>query len=104
MKVGDRVIYEEGGKQFNALVIGERTIADHLGADDEPLLSLIFAKERLDSFGNPLPLHGTGQQSELVQFRVDVAHLSHEYNEDQQRKYSRKSYDGGRWYSEKASA
>lgn len=97
MKVGELVIYTEGGKDFNALVLGERHIADHMGKQDEPLLSLAFVRERLDSFGNSLPLHGTGQQSELVQFRLDVAHVSHEYDEEQQKKYSRKSYDGGRW-------
>lgn len=63
MKVGELVIYEEGTKQFNALVLGERNVADHAGKDGEPLLTLVFAKERLDAFGNPLPLHGTGQQS-----------------------------------------
>jgi hypothetical protein len=97
MKVGDLVIYSEGGKDFNALVLGEREIADHLGKDDEPLVTLIFAKERVDSFGTPLPLHGTGQQSELVQFRLDVAHASHSYSDEQKKKYSKQAYDGGRW-------
>lgn len=104
MKVGELVLYTEGvdrktGEpiEFNALVLGERTVADHSGADDEPLLTLCFAKERTDAAGIPLPVHGTGQTSELVQIRLDVAHESHEYSEEKQRFYGKKQYDGGRW-------
>jgi hypothetical protein len=97
MKVGELVLYREGGETFNALVLGERVVADHLGQNEEPLLTLVFVKERKDAFGNPLPLHGTGQQSELVQYRLDVAHASHSYSEEQSRKYGRNEYDGGRW-------
>ena len=103
MKVGELVIYTEGtdkdGRpvEFNALVLGERHVADHRGADNEPLLTLAFAKERTDPFGTPLPLHGTGQQSDLIQIRLDVAHESHEYDADQKAKYGRQAYDGGRW-------
>ena len=103
MKTGELVLYTEGtdkdGKpiEFNALVLGERHIADHLGDNDEPLLTLVFAKERLDPFGNPLPVHGTGQTSELIQVRLDVAHESHEYSDEQKAKYARQAYDGGRW-------
>lgn len=97
MKVGELVVYIEGGQEFNALVLGERSIADHLGKDDEPLLTLVFAKERTDAAGIPLPLHGTGQTNELVQVRLDVAHASHEYSDPQKKKYEKQSYDGGRW-------
>ena len=103
MKVGELVIYTEGQDksgqpiEFNALVLGERLVNDHLGADGEQLLTLCFAKERVDSAGVPLPVHGTGQTSELVQIRLDVVHESHEYTEAQQRFYGKKQYDGGRW-------
>lgn len=104
MKVGTVVIYTEGVDQktkqpieFNALVLGERFIEHHLGEDDEPLLTLAFAKERTDAAGVPLPVHGTGQTSELVQIRLDVVHESHEYSEEKQREYGKKQYDGGRW-------
>lgn len=108
MKVGDRVIYIEGKDktgadvEYNALVLGERHIADHLGENDEPLLTLVFAKERTDAYGVPLPLHGTGQTSELLQTRLDVAHESHEYDAEQKSKYGKQSYDGGRWREESA--
>jgi hypothetical protein len=104
MNVGELVVYTEGvdpktGKplEYNALVLGERHIADHLGSDDEPLLTLVFAKARVDAFGNPLPVHGTGQTSELIQTRLDVAHDSHEYDAEQRAKYGKSAYDGGRW-------
>jgi hypothetical protein len=97
MKIGELVTYTESGQEYNALVLGERLIADHKGKNDEPLLTLAFAKERLDAYGNPLPLHGTGQQHELIQVRLDVAHESHAYNAEQKQKYGRNAYDGGRW-------
>ena len=97
IEVGSVVKYREGETVVSALVLGKRNVADHAGENGEPLLTLCFAKERKDAFGNPLPLHGTGQQSELIQIRTDVAHESHEYDEDQQAKYGRKAYDGGRW-------
>lgn len=109
VKFNDVVIYSEGGKDYNALVLGERagnfTYRDggalisgtHHGKSGEPLLTLVFTKERTDAAGIPLPLHGTGQTSELVQVRLDVAHESHEYTPAQQRHLEKKSYDGGRW-------
>jgi hypothetical protein len=109
VKFGDVVIYSEGGKEYNALVKGERAgnftyrdggaaiTADHKGKNGEPLLTLVFVKQRLDVHGQPLPLHGTGQSSELTQERVDVAHESHEYTTAQQKHLEKKSYDGGRW-------
>lgn len=104
MKVGALVIYTEGvdrktGEpiEFNALILGERVVAGHEGEDGEPLLTLCFAKERTDAAGIPLPVHGTGQTSELIQVRLDVAHESHEYSKEQQSFYGKKQYDGGRW-------
>jgi hypothetical protein len=115
MKAGELVIYREGSDkegnplEYKALVLGARDgsysysedgatkSADHKGENGEPLLSLVFVKERLDAYGNPLPVHGTGQTSELIQVRLDVAHESHEYDEHQQRHFGKKQYDGGRW-------
>jgi len=97
MNVGELVIYSESGQDYNALVLGERNFPAHAGKNGEPLLTLAFAKERTDAHGVPLPLHGTGHMLELVQIRLDVAHESHEYDEEQQRKFERKAYDGGRW-------
>lgn len=111
MNVGEVVLYSEGGKDFNALVLGERQIsetipdehgnkyaASHAGKNGEALVTLCFAKERLDHAGAPLPSgHGTGQTTELVQYRLDVAHESLEYTADQKRYYGKSAYDGGRW-------
>jgi hypothetical protein len=104
MKVGELVTYTEGTDpktqeplEFNALVLGERFTPDHLGADGEALLTLCFAKERRDAFGVAMPIHGTGQTSDLIQVRLDVAHQSHVYNTTQRAKYERATYDGGRW-------
>lgn len=104
MRAGDLIVYIEGTDpktgqpfEYNALVLGDRHVADHGGAADEPVVTLAFVKERLDQFGNPLPLHGTGQTSELIQVRLDVAHVSHAYTDDQKAKYERSAYDGGRW-------
>jgi hypothetical protein len=104
MKIGERVIYTEGVDpktkqplEYEALVLGERNIADHMGEDDEPLLTLVFVKERLDPHGIPIPLHGTGMQERLIQTRLDVAHESHAYTKEQQQKYEKTAYEGGRW-------
>jgi hypothetical protein len=104
MRIGERVIYTEGTDpktkqpfEYEALVLGERNIADHLGEDDEPLLTLVFVKERLDPHGVPIPLHGTGMQERLIQTRLDVAHESHSYTKEQQKKYEKTAYEGGRW-------
>ena len=104
MKIGEVVIYTEGTDpktkqplEYKALVLGERNIADHLGKNDEPLLSLVFVKERFDLSGVSIPLHGTGMQERLIQTRLDVAHESHEYTKPQQKQYGRTAYEGGRW-------
>lgn len=104
MNVGELVTYIEGTDpktkrpiQYAALVLGERHITDHAGKNGEPLLTIVFAKERIDAHGVTLPVHGTGQQSELIQTRLDVAHVSHAYDDDQKKKYGKQSYDGGRW-------
>jgi hypothetical protein len=109
MKFGDVVIYSEGGEEYNAIVLGEReghfqyrdggalVSADHKGKNGEPLLTLVFAKQRLDAAKQPLPIHGTGQTESLAQFRLDVAHESHEYTDKQKKQLEKTAYDGGRW-------
>lgn len=96
MKFGDVVIYEEAGKKYNAVVLGVRDLADHMGANNEPLLNVAFAREVLDMHGKVQNLAGTGSWSKLLQNRVDVAHKTHDYSVDAQRKYG-KRYEGGRW-------
>ena len=86
MKFNDPIIYTESGKDYNALVLGERVGRDLAGTNGEPLITLQFGRQRLDQADNPLPLHGTGQTSELIQVRLDVAHTS-----------LTAAYDGGRW-------
>lgn len=101
MKFGDPVIYVENGVKYNAIVVSSRTYDDHMGAEDEPMLDLAFFKEVMvpGPKGQMIPkkVIGTVDQGSLAQFRVDVAHDSHEYDEDQQRKYNKKVYEGGRW-------
>ena len=109
MKFGDVVIYSEGGEEYNAIVLGEReghfqyrdggalVSADHKGKNGEPLLTLVFAKQRLDAAKQPLPIHGTGHTESLAQFRLDVAHESHEYTDKQKKQLEKTAYDGGRW-------
>jgi hypothetical protein len=112
MKFGDVVIYEEGGKQYNATVLGPltlphgwksgdpvpvgRDLADHVGANDEPLINLGFFKESIDMFGKPNDLSGTGSFSKLLQMRIDVAHKSHEYSDEAKKRFGAR-YEGGRW-------
>jgi hypothetical protein len=117
MKVGDLVIYSEGGVEYNALVLGERVIEQALndsngkpytssisGKGGEPLLSLAFAKEQRDAAGIPLSLHGTGHQEKLVQVRLDVAHVSQAYDDAQKAFYRQSAYPGGRWKTSVKSA
>ncbi len=96
MKFGDVVIYEEGGKKYNAVVLGFRDLADHMGTNNEPLLNIAFAREVLDMYSKPQNLAGTGSWSKLLQNRVDVAHKSHEYSDDAKKKYGNR-FEGGRW-------
>lgn len=102
MKFGHPVLYIESGQQYEAIVIRAREIDDHVGAQEEPLLDLAFFKQVLDPAKSTpkKPVYrdvfGTQAQSELVQFRTDVAHESHEFSEEAQKKFG-KIYPGGRW-------
>lgn len=101
MKFGDPVIYIENGQEYNAIVVSSRVFDDHLGANDEPMLDLAFFKEVLapNAKGQmePKKVIGTSNQSDLAQFRVDVVHDSHEYDEEQKLKHNKRVYEGGRW-------
>lgn len=100
VKINDVVLYaeKEGDLWMSALVMGTRDLVDHRGEDDEPLLSLVFVREILDPISQlPKDVHGTGVQGDMLQVRNDVAHISHRWNEDQQLKYGKKLFEGGRW-------
>lgn len=100
LKTNDLVRYfeAEGAEGVNALVLGTRTIPDHSGDHGEPLLSIAFAQDKEHPItGNVQQLHGTGAQGELLQIRNEVAHVSHAFSEEQQRKYGKAQLEGGRW-------
>lgn len=100
LKTNDLVRYFESqdSKGVNALVLGTREIPDHVGEDGQPLVTLAFVQDKLHPITDePVALHGTGQQTDLIQIRNDVAHVSHEYSEEQQKKYGKKAMEGGRW-------
>lgn len=105
MKFGDAVVYIENGVEFNATVLGVRVLDHHTGANDEPLLHLGFFKEAFgqvigkDESGEEIkrPLVGTQNQGDLVQFRLDVAHDSHEFNDEVKKNLNTTTYPGGRW-------
>lgn len=117
MKFGDRVLFTEAGQTYTATVLRQRELDDHMGANQEPLLDLGFFKPVMkpDAKGFMVvkDVVGTESQSELVQFRIDVAHASHEFNPAAKRKYHLQyngvnrvqdgqidhivNYPGGRW-------
>lgn len=104
MKFGSPVIYLEGGKEYVALVVGERSLKHHHGANNEPLLNLIFVKEVRDGAGEVRKVTGTVREGELVQSRHDIAHKSHSFSEEAAREmtdngsmYPGGSIPGGRW-------
>lgn len=100
LRTNDLVRYFETQDSLgvNALVLGSRQISDHSGENGEPLLTLAFAQDQTHPISKQVqPLHGTGQQAELVQIRQEVAHISHAYSEEQARKYAKPIYEGGRW-------
>ena len=99
MKFEDRVLYLENGKTYNATVLGVRVLEHHSGADGEPLLHLAY-------FVDVPGVLGTSRQSELVNYRVDVAHASHAYTDEHRLAAKEKgmtypgTYGGGRWTEE----
>lgn len=90
MKFGNQVLFTESGKEFTATVLSERILDHHMGSNDEPLLSLGF-------FSEVPGVLGTARQNELVQFRADVAHETHEFSPDVASKGLKGIYPGGRW-------
>jgi hypothetical protein len=106
MTFGDVVIFTEGGKTYNALVLSERVLEHHLGEDDQPMLNLVFIQEKLDGQGKPVAMIGTGLVSELMQFRYDVVHDSHAFSDQAKKDLAEKGHlppagvmPGGRWKS-----
>jgi hypothetical protein len=104
MQFGDPVIYVEGGKQYLALVVGQRSLEHHEGENGEPLLNLAFVKEVLDGAGNVRNVTGTVRENELVQFRHDVAHDSHAFSDEAREALTKSGHmypggeiPGGRW-------
>lgn len=97
MNLLDQVTYSENGKDYLATVLGIRELDHHHGKSGEPLLHLGFFKPVLDENGEPKKLVGTSDAHQLVQFRVDVAHDSHEFDDIAQRKGFKGVYPGGRW-------
>ncbi len=97
MNIGDTVIYLERGEQYVATVLGVRELEHHSGKDDQPLLHLGFFApvHQADATGKLVPVSvvGTHRQDQLTQFRVDVAHDSHEFPEE----LKAPRYPGGRW-------
>lgn len=90
MKFGDQVVFIENGKEFSATVLSARILDHHLGENDEPLLALGFFVE--------VPgVLGTARALELVQFRTDVAHESHEFGAAAAQAKLAGIYPGGRW-------
>lgn len=120
MKFGDRVIFTESGVDYSAIVLRQRSLDDYMGSNDEPLLDIGFFKPvmKADASGKLVEkdVVGTGDQSELVQFRIDVAHASHAFSEAAKVKYQTQyngirrvvdgkvenivNYPGGRWKAE----
>lgn len=81
------VIYTEFGVEHKALVIGARSLEHHDGANEEPLLSLVFVKPVPDptdpEHKRTLQVAGTAREAELVNIVHDVAHESHGFTPEQ---------------------
>lgn len=96
MNIGDSVIYTENEKDHVATVLEIRYLENHLGKSGEPLLQLGFFDSVFKPGPNGIPtrvsVFGTHEQGTLAQFRTDVAHTSHEFQDS---KLTR--YPGGRW-------
>lgn len=97
MELNSTVIYTENGKEYTATVLEIRYLDHHQGENGEPLLHLGYFAPVLDAEGKPKKLIGTQDQNSLVQFRIDVAHESHEFSPEAGRKGLKGTYPGGRW-------
>jgi hypothetical protein len=90
------VKYLEAGKEYDALIVGQSRFVQpsHHGVGDQPLVHLVFVKP------NPNQQTGLG---DLIQWRHDVAHVSHEFSKEDREKANAaghplpESYPGGRW-------
>jgi hypothetical protein len=92
MIFGETVIYTEGGVEYEATVLGSRLLDDHNGSEEEPLLTLGFFKPvtRPGQDGKTpvtVGVIGTSEMSKLVQFRIDVAHESHQFSDEAKKQY-----------------
>jgi hypothetical protein len=90
MKFGDPLIYIENGKEIPAIVLRTRVLDDHMGANGEPLVDLGFFQQVTipGTDGKPVvrELTGTDWATDMVQFRIDVPHVSHGFTPEAQEK------------------
>ena len=103
------VIYTESGIEHKAFPIAARSLEHHGGANDEPLLSLVFVQPIIDPLTRqPLNVAGTSHEGDLVHIVHDVPHESHAFTEEQlkaihqqgvtvQQAYPGGQLPGGRW-------
>ena len=107
MKFGDVIVYTENEVEYNATVLSSRVLDGHGGTNDEPLLDIGFFKQVLKPGADGKPVvqavSGTGDVLSLVQIRHDVAHESHQYSKEDQKRYSAKVFAGGRWREQEIS-
>ena len=107
MKFGDVIVYTENEVEYNATVLSSRILDGHGGTNDEPLLDIGFFKQVLKPGADGKPVvqavSGTGDVLSLVQIRHDVAHESHQYSKEDQKRYSAKVFAGGRWREQEIS-
>lgn len=97
MNIGETVILIERDEEYVATVLEVRELEHHNGKDGQPLLHLGFFAPafQADARGElqRVRLVGTHRQDQLANFRLDVAHVSHEFPEH----LKLASYPGGRW-------
>ena len=101
MKINSTVLYTENGQDYVATVLEIRKLEHHSGKSGEPLLHLGFFKQvMIKDFSGQLvrkSVIGTQAQNDLVQFRLDVAHESHEFGSAANKVGLKGVYPGGRW-------
>lgn len=101
MKLFDQVKYTEKGEETIATVLEIRNLDHHDGENGEPLLHLGFFAPVLqfDAKGaaTEKKVVGTHDAYSLVQFRIDVAHVSHEFSAEAEKAGLKGIYPGGRW-------
>jgi hypothetical protein len=92
------VQYTENGKLFDAIVFHEHSrLESHLGANDEPLVHIVFADPAKEHLNLADPM-----QKMIVRF--DVAHASHEFSDEELAAYEKRGFDAakelgaGRWH------